>query len=183
MKTTPLPLFGLTLVETDTASDSRGAFSRFFCAEELSSLLGERRILQINHSRTSRAGAVRGLHFQRPPHAEMKFVRCLRGRVMDVAVDLRAGSPTFLRHHAMELSEENRKMLAIPEGFAHGFQALEDGCEMLYLHTAFYEKAAEGGLRHDDPAFKIRWTLPVTDISERDKSHPLVTAAFEGVGP
>jgi dTDP-4-dehydrorhamnose 3,5-epimerase len=111
----------------------------------------------------------------------MKFVRCLRGRVIDIAVDLRPSSPTFLKHHMEELSGDNRKMLAIPEGFAHGFQALENSCEMLYLHTAAYEKTAEGGLRHDDPALGIRWTLPVTDISERDKEHSLITPAFRGI--
>lgn len=168
-------------METTPFVDNRGMFARLFCAKELSSLLGHRNILQVNNSQTSLAGAVRGLHFQYPPHAEMKFVRCIKGRVLDVAVDLRKGSATFLKYHAEELSAKNRKMLVIPEGFAHGFQALEDNCEMLYLSTAFYEKTAESGLRHDDPVPGIVWPLPVTDLSEKDQSHPLLTPAFQGV--
>lgn len=111
----------------------------------------------------------------------MKFVRCLRGRVWDVAVDLRRSSPSFLKWHAEELSPEHATMLVIPEGCAHGFQVLEAESELLYLHTAHYEKSAEGGVRHDDPRLGIHWPLPVTDLSERDRSHPLLDTTFPGV--
>ncbi len=118
-----------------------------------------------------------------PPHAEMKLVRCLRGRVWDVAVDLRAESPTFLHWHAEELSPDNHRMVVIPEGCAHGFQVLTPDSELLYLHTAFYAPDAEGGVRHDDPALGIRWPLPVTDLSPRDRSHPLIDAGDRGRAP
>jgi dTDP-4-dehydrorhamnose 3,5-epimerase len=111
----------------------------------------------------------------------MKLVRCLRGRVWDVAVDLRAGSPTFLQWHAQELAQDDAQMLVIPEGFAHGFQALEPGSELLYLHTAFYHQPSEGGLRHDDPRLAIAWPLPPQDLSRRDLAHPLLSAHFTGV--
>jgi dTDP-4-dehydrorhamnose 3,5-epimerase len=111
----------------------------------------------------------------------MKLVRCLRGRVWDVALDLRDGSPSFLRWHAHELSADNADMLVIPEGFAHGFQVLEPHSELLYLHTAFYEPSAEGGVGPEDPAHGIRWPLPVTDLSARDLSHPPITESFRGI--
>jgi dTDP-4-dehydrorhamnose 3,5-epimerase len=175
------PVADLKVVQSLPHCDARGVFVRLFCAEELQPLLGLRQIAQINQSRTSHAGAVRGLHFQRPPHAEMKMVRCLRGRVWDVAVDLRAGSPTFLRWHAQQLAQDDAQMLVIPEGFAHGFQALEPDSELLYLHTAFYHQPSEGGLRHDDPRLAITWPLPPRDLSTRDLAHPLLGADFTGV--
>lgn len=174
------PLAGVFTVETASVPDHRGAFSRLFCADELASVLEGRAIVQINHSRTAAVGAVRGMHFQYPPHAEMKFVRCLKGRVWDVTVDLRADSPTFLQWHAEELAPEHARMLVIPEGVAHGFQVLEADSELLYLHTAAYAREAEGGVRHDDPAVGIDWPLPVTGLSGRDRNHPLIDAAFEG---
>lgn len=181
MKLVETNISGLYVAETDKVGDHRGAFARMFCERDLAAAVGGRKIVQSNHSRTTAVGAVRGLHFQYPPHAEMKMVRCLKGRVLDVAVDLRQNSKTFLQHHAEELTPDNARMLVIPEGFAHGFQVLEEGSEMLYLHTAFYNKEAEGGLRHDDPALAIRWPLPVTDISDRDRSHPLLDDGFQGV--
>lgn len=181
MKLVETNISGLYVAETDKVADHRGAFARLFCERDLAAAVGGRKIVQSNHSRTTAVGAVRGLHFQYPPHAEMKMVRCLKGRVLDVAVDLRQNSKTFLHHHAEELTPDNARMLVIPEGFAHGFQVLEEDSEMLYLHTAFYNKEAEGGLRHDDPALAIHWPLPVTDISDRDKSHPLLDDGFQGV--
>lgn len=172
---------GLQIVQSVPHRDARGAFMRFFCADELRTVLGNRHILQINHSRTSRIGAVRGMHFQYPPFAEMKMVRCIRGRVWDVAVDVRAGSPTFLRWYAEELAEDDAKMMVIPEGFAHGFQVLEPESELIYLHTASYHQPSEGALRHDDPWIQIEWPLSPKDISARDLSHPLLDANFTGV--
>jgi dTDP-4-dehydrorhamnose 3,5-epimerase len=181
MKIIDTPIADLKVVESLPHRDSRGAFVRLFCAQELEPLLGHRQIAQINHSRTSHVGAVRGLHFQYPPHAEMKMIRCLRGRVWDVAVDLRAESPTFLRWYARELVQNDAQMMVIPEGFAHGFQVLEPESELLYLHTAFYQPASEGALRHDDPRLAIAWPLTPQDLSPRDRSHPLLGADFTGV--
>src|SRR3546814_6280440 len=143
--------------------------------------MGGRHIVQINHSRTTMVGAVRGMHFQSAPHAEMKLVRCLKGRVWDVAVDLRAGSPTFLRWHAQELSEDNARMLVISEGCAHGFQALEPDSELLYLHTAPYTPEVEGGLVYDDPRLAIKWPLSIADLSARDQQHPYLSIDFPGL--
>lgn len=181
MKITPTAIAGVSVVDTQTFKDHRGAFARLFCEQALASIIGNRHIVQINHSRTTAVGAVRGMHFQRGPYAEMKLVRCLRGRVWDVAVDLRAGSPTFLHWHAEELSEENANMLVIPEGCAHGFQALEADSELLYLHTAPYTPEVEGGLAYDDPRLVIGWPLPVVDLSARDRQHPSISIDFAGL--
>jgi len=181
MKIAATSISDLMVVKTETHSDHRGAFTRLFCQDELRECMASRKIVQINHSRTSAVGAVRGLHYQNPPHAEMKFVRCLKGRVWDVAVDLRAGSRTFLKWHAEELSEENMCMMVIPEGFAHGFQVLEENSELLYLHTASYTPAVEGGVRPVDKMLAIDWPLAIQDLSDRDRSHPLLNADFTGL--
>ncbi len=169
------------VAESKSIMDHRGAFLRCFCLPSLHSTFNERSIVQINHSRTEAVGAIRGLHFQFPPFAEMKLVRCLKGKVWDVAVDLRYRSPTFLEWHAEELSPDNNRMMVIPEGFAHGFQVLEPSSELLYLHTAVYTAGSEGGVRYDDPSIQIAWPLPVVDISQRDQNHPLLNGQFEGI--
>jgi len=144
------PIDGVALVETVRFRDHRGAFARLFCENALAGLLDERHIVQINHSRTAQAGAVRGMHFQHAPHAEMKMVRCLKGRVWDVAVDLRKQSATFLHWYGVELSADNDRMMVIPEGCAHVFQALEPESELLYLHTAAYAPDADAVCRPTD---------------------------------
>jgi dTDP-4-dehydrorhamnose 3,5-epimerase len=176
-----LPISGLKRIERQKLEDTRGFFSRLFCVEELAAAGWSAPIAQINQSRTSRKGSVRGLHFQFPPAAEKKLVTCLRGAVWDVAVDLRHGSPTFLHWHAEELTLNNGRMMVIPEGFAHGFQVLQPDSELLYLHTSPYTPSAEGGIRFDDPKLAINWPLNVTDLSERDTSHPLIDEGFQGV--
>ena len=181
VKIRPTSLAGVVVVETTPVHDARGAFMRMYCEQELTAVIGDRRIVQINHSRTRSAGAVRGLHYQLHPHAEMKLVRCLSGRVWDVVVDLRAGSPTFRQWHAEQLTADNARMLVIPEGCAHGFQTLEADSELLYLHSACYAPDAEAGVRWDDPHIGITWPLPVTDLSERDARHPLLTHNFSGL--
>lgn len=181
MNLRPTAIAGVAVVETTPFEDARGRFARLFCETELAPLLGARRIVQVNQSRTAQVGAMRGLHFQHAPYAEMKFVRCLRGRVFDVALDLRAGSPSFLRWHAEELDAASARMLVIPEGCAHGFQVLEPDSELLYLHSAPYMPAAEGGVRWDDPRAAIRWPLPVLDLSARDRAHPLLAPEFAGL--
>lgn len=175
------PLEGLALLQRRPLEDERGWFERMFCLYGLEKLLGGRRIVQINRTLTRRTGTVRGMHYQRPPHAECKFVSCLRGAVFDVAVDLRRGSPSFLAWHGEVLSGENHRTLVIPEGFAHGFQTLTDDCELLYLHTHPYVPAADAGINADDPRVGIRWPLPVAGRSARDAAHPWLTADFEGI--
>ena len=180
-ETRSTPLAGLAVVQRRAREDSRGFFSRFYCANELSAAGFALPVVQINHTRTLRRGAVRGLHFQRPPHAEDKFVSCLRGEVFDVAVDLRRDSPTFLRWHGEVLSADNRASLMIPQGFAHGFQTLADDCELLYLHSRAYEPEAEGALHVSDPALAITWPLPIAEMSERDARHAPITPEFRGI--
>jgi len=181
MKIHRTPITDLAVVESESQIDDRGSFARLYCQDELREIVGSRQIVQINHSRTRNVGAVRGLHYQHQPHAEIKLVRCLKGKVWDVAVDLRAASKTFLHWHAEELSAESGRMMVIPEGCAHGFQVLEEDSELLYLHTARYVPAAEGGVRPTDPRLSINWPMAVQHLSDRDRSHPLLTSDFTGL--
>lgn len=181
MNSRPTPIAGVFVVETTLQSDERGAFGRMFCHDSLAPILSGRMIAQINHSRTAAPGTVRGMHFQHAPHAEMKLVRCLRGRVWDVVVDVRAGSATFLHWYAEMLDKDSARMMVIPEGCAHGFQALEPDSELLYLHTASYAPAAEGGLRPDDPRLNIPWPMAMVGLSPRDRSHDLIPDDFPGI--
>lgn len=174
-------LGGLVLIQRQKLEDSRGFFSRFFCAEELASAGFSQPVAQMNHTLTRRRGSVRGLHFQHPPHAEDKLVSCLRGEIFDVAVDIRRDSPTFLRWHGEVLSAANGRSLLIPKGFAHGFQTLSDDTELLYLHSTPYFRDSEGALNPADPALAIAWPLPFADLSERDAKHPMLTPDFRGV--
>lgn len=172
---------GLALVERRPRSDARGYLERMFCVEELRPVFGVREISQVNHTMTVRCGTVRGLHFQYPPYAETKIVSCLRGKIFDVAVDVRRDSPTFLRWHGELLSETNHRSLVVPEGFAHGFQTLTDSCEVLYLTTTVYAPSAESALNAIDPAVGVAWPAPISERSERDESHAFVTPTFRGV--
>lgn len=175
------PLHGLKVLQRRPIGDNRGYLERLFCAEELEALMGAKKIVQINHALTEKRGTVRGLHFQAPPYSELKIVSCLRGAVFDVAIDVRQGSSTFLRWHAEVLSAENHRSLVIPEGFAHGFQTLADDSELLYMHTAVYEPAAEGGLHPQDPSLAIEWPEAISELSARDASHALARQDFFGV--
>ena len=181
MKITPLPLAGAQLVDTTPHGDHRGHFARLFCAREFGDAGLKTEIVQANHSMTATLGALRGMHFQRPPMAEVKMIRCIRGAVFDVLVDIRVDSPTYLQWHGEVLSAENMRLMVVPEGFAHGFQALEPMSEVMYLVTQYYSPELEGGLRHDDPAIGIEWPLPVTDVSQKDAAHPLVADGFVGI--
>ena len=174
-------LEGLYVVERMPIKDQRGFFCRLFCVEEFQAAGLKKPIAQINHSLTIKKGALRGLHFQYPPHAEVKIVSCLQGEVFDVAVDIRKGSPTFLRWYGEILSPENKKSLLIPEGFAHGFQTLTEHCELIYLHSAPYQPQAEGALHVNDPSLGILWPIEITEISERDRAHPFIGPDFEGI--
>ena len=177
----PTPLAGLKLVQRKAIEDHRGFLSRFYCADEFRLAGFTKPIAQINHTLTRKKGAVRGLHFQQSPHAEIKMVSCLRGEIWDVAVDLRRDSPTFLQWHGEVLSATNRKSLLIPEGYAHGFQALTEDCELIYLHTAAYHPEAEGALNVSDPRLNIAWPLTIDDLSERDRSHPFISPEYRGI--
>jgi dTDP-4-dehydrorhamnose 3,5-epimerase len=181
MRVLDTPLSGLCVVENEPIVDARGRFERLFREVDWTPVRPRLQLAQVNLSTTARKGTVRGMHFQRPPAAEAKVIRCMRGHVYDVAVDLRAGSPTFLRWHAVELSADEGRTLFIPEGFAHGFQTLSDDAQLLYLHTAPWAPASEGGVRHDDPRLGIEWPLPVTSMSERDQNHPPITDDFEAI--
>ena len=180
---TDLPLPGLKCIERQRMGDARGYLARLFCADELRAAGWTRPVAQINHTCTATKGTVRGLHFQHPPHAEMKLVSCIRGEVFDVAVDIRRDSQTFLRWRGERLSAGNNRALLIPEGFAHGFQALSDDTELIYCHSAPYDAAAEGGLDPQDPKLGIAWPLPIAELSARDDQHPRLDGSFMGVSP
>lgn len=175
------PLAGLRRIDRRLLGDARGYLARMYCAEELADAGWPGAIAQINHTFTAARGTVRGLHFQRAPHAEAKLVSCLAGEVWDVAVDLRAGSSTFGRWHAETLSAANGRALLIPAGFAHGFQALSRDVAMLYLHSAAHAPQAEGGLHCEDPRLAIAWPLPVRGLSPRDAAQPSFDTDFQGL--
>lgn len=175
------PLAGLKVVTRQRLGDARGYFTRIFCADELTSVGWIRPVIQINHSYTARSGTVRGMHYQRPPHSEIKLVSCLKGEVWDVAVDLRANSPTFLKWHGEVLSAANNQAMLIPEGFAHGFQTLSDDVELIYLHSNAYVAEAEAGLNPQDSTLVIRWPGEICEISARDMSHSSLAADFRGI--
>ena len=177
----PTTLEGLKVLRRKPVSDSRGFLERMFCAQEFAPILGEKTITQINRTLTGKCGSIRGMHFQSAPHAETKFVTCLRGEVFDVVVDVRNNSPTFLHWHGELLTQDNHATLLIPEGFAHGFQTLSSDCEMLYFHTAAYHADSGGALNAQDPRLAIKWPMAITEQSERDKSHAAITADFNGV--
>lgn len=177
----PTGIAGVFSVTRRRLSDVRGFLSRLFEPQELERAGWRGQIAQINETGTAKAGTVRGMHFQHPPHAEMKLVSCIAGRILDVAIDLRKGSPTFLRSVALELSAENGTALLIPEGCAHGFQALTGDVRMIYLHSAPYAAAHEGGFDAADPALAIAWPLPVANRSPRDEALPRIPPDFEGL--
>lgn len=181
MKFIPTPLNGLYVIEIEPISDSRGWFARTFCKNEFEAIGHSKEWVQMNHTYTVKKGTIRGIHFQLPPHEEIKMVRCIAGVVYDVVIDIRKESATFLQWFGMEISATNRKMIYIPEGFAHGFQTLTDNCELVYNHSAFYAPGVEAGIRYDDPEINIQWPLPVSDISQRDSAHPLLNKSFKGI--
>lgn len=181
MQITQSSIPDLLIAKSTSFKDHRGSLTRLFCLDALSAFTKLEPITQINFVRTLKVGSIRGFHFQYPPHSEQKMVRCLKGRVWDVAVDLRAGSSTFLQYHAQELSADDLTMLVIPKGFAHGFQTLEEDSEMLYLHTADYAPDAQGGVHPSDPLLGINWPLPIVNLSATDKSHALLTTDYKGI--
>jgi dTDP-4-dehydrorhamnose 3,5-epimerase len=175
-------LKGSYVIKLDAKGDSRGWFMRTYSKDEFEQQTGfSKEWVQMNHSFTSIKGTIRGMHFQLNPFSEIKLVRCIAGEVFDVIVDLRKKSSTFLQWFGIKLSAENKKMIYIPEGFAHGFQALSNNAELIYHHSEFYNSAAEAGIKYDDPAIDIKWPLDVTETSERDKNHPFIDSTFKGL--
>ena len=173
MRFIPTQVEGCQIVELEPFSDERGYFARSWCADEMAAAGVEDHIAQINMSLSKSAGLIRGLHWRPDPHPEAKFVRCIAGRVFDVCVDVRPGSPTFLRWVGVELSPENRRALAVPAGCAHAYQALEDNSEVIYTASAAFEPGVEIGARWNDPSFGIEW--PITDsviVSDKDQNWP-----------
>lgn len=174
MRFTESPLRGAFVVELEERTDERGFFARAFCAKEFADHAVNDKVVQANVSYNHVAGTLRGMHYQVPPAAETKFLRCTRGAIFDVIVDLREGSATRGQHFGAELTAANRKAILVPEGFAHGFITLADESEVLYLVSEFYTPGCERGLRFDDPKLGIRWPRPVAVISEKDASWPLL---------
>ena len=172
---------GVFVIEPEPFKDHRGMFARVYCSNEIKEIGHNKPIVNINHSATTHKGSIRGMHYQNPPKAEIKIIKCIKGSILDVAIDLRKGSPTFLQYYSEILSAENMRMLYVPEGFAHGFQSLEDNIEMIYYTTEFYSPEYEGGVSYNDPKISIEWPIEVTDISEKDKNLKLLDDEFKGI--
>lgn len=177
----PTFINGLYTIDLDLFKDERGWFARIYCKEEFKKIGHSKEWVQLNHSFTKHKGAIRGMHYQHLPYSEIKLVRCISGTVYDVVIDLRKNSSTFLKWFGVELSAENKKMIYIPEGFAHGFQAMSNNCEIIYHHTNFYTRNAEEGIKYNDPLLKLNWPLPISEISERDQEHPYLSENFKGI--
>lgn len=178
---TETSLKGGHVIDLETFTDERGWFARTFCKDEFRKIGHNKEWLQLNHSFTKNQGTLRGMHYQLPPFSEIKLVRCIAGKIYDVIVDIRKDSSTFLQWFGVELSGENKKMIYIPEGFAHGFETLTDDCELIYHHTAMYTPGSEGGLKYDDKILGIQWPIPVKAMSERDKAHSYLEKDFKGI--
>ena len=167
-------LKGAYIIELERREDERGFFARAFCQNEFDAHGLKPMIAQANVASNRAKGTLRGMHFQFPPAAETKLVRCTRGAILDIIVDLRPESPTYLRHIAVELNEDNQRALYVPERFAHGYQALRDNTDTSYQVGEFYTPGSEGGLRYDDPKLALSWPLPVTVMSEKDRAWALL---------
>ncbi|MBV4359454.1 dTDP-4-dehydrorhamnose 3,5-epimerase [Pinibacter aurantiacus] len=178
---TPTSLQGSFVIDLNVFRDGRGWFARTYCKDEFAQIGHDAEWVQMNHSFTTKKGTIRGMHFQLPPFEEIKMVRCISGAVYDVIIDLRKDSATFLQYFGTELSAENRKMLYIPKGFAHGFQAVTENAELIYHHSQFYKPGVESGIRYDDPAIGIQWPLAAVNVSDRDLNHPLIDNNFKGI--
>ena len=176
-----LNLLGAKKIKKKKYQDKRGYLSRVFCYDELKKNKINFSIKQINITLTKKKGTIRGLHFQLPPHSEIKMVSCIKGKIFDVIVDLRKNSKTFLKTHSEILSEKNQKSLIVPKGFAHGFQALEDNCEILYFHSENYNSDYEDGIKYNDPQLSIKWPKNTTNISKRDDNFKLILENFKGL--
>ena len=171
---TNTPIEGVAVIDLELRSDDRGFFARTFCVEEFGAAGLKTVVEQCNQSFNHQAGTLRGMHFQIAPHPEAKLVRCIRGAIVDIIVDMRPDSPTRLQHVAVELTADNRRALYVPPHFAHGYQTLVDDTEVMYQVSGSYEPTAERGLRYDDPMLGLEWPLPVSVISAKDSAWPLI---------
>ena len=168
----PTRLQDVRLIEFEPVKDERGYFARTFCTREFAAAGLATEFVQHSISHSARTGTIRGMHFQHPPHEEVKLIRCVAGAIHDVLIDIRPGSATYMQWEAYELTARDGRQLYVPTGFAHGFQTLAPASEVGYMMTAFYAPDAADGIRHDDPAFAISWPLPVADLSAKDRSWP-----------
>lgn len=181
MKFEETKLAGAFIIDIERIGDNRGFFARAFCQKEMADHGLNPTIAQANLGFNATKGTVRGMHFQYPPAAETKLVRCTRGAVVDIIVDLRPESPTYLEHVEVELTADNYRAIYVPQRFGHGYQALKDDTETSYLVGEFYTPGREGGLRHDDPRLGLSWPLPVTEVSAKDQAWPLLAEVEESV--
>lgn len=182
MKFTRTKIDGVVVVELEPRADNRGFFARQWCADEFASAGLDTRIAQVNTAHSAATGTLRGMHFQAAPHAEVKLVRCTRGAVFDVAVDLRAASPTFCQWFGIELDADAGRALYIPEGCGHGYLTLMPETDLVYQASVRYAPKCAGGIRYDDPAFKIAWPAPISVVSQQDLGWPMFVPA-ESVRP
>ena len=181
MKFTQTPLKGAYVVELEPIQDERGFFARTYCKNEFSSIGHTKEFVQFNHSMTKYKGTLRGMHYQIPPSSEIKLIRCISGSVFDIIIDIRKDSPTFLKYFSIILSDQNFRMIYVPEGFAHGFQTVTDNAQMLYHHTAYYTPSNERGIRYNDPLINISWPESPINITVKDQNYPLLNNNFKGI--
>lgn len=177
----PTILKGAFTIDVQPFQDNRGFFTRTFCEKEFGAQNMVTHFVQANHSGTHGKGVIRGMHFQRSPFCEVKLVKCVQGSVFDVIIDVRAGSPTFLQWYGAELSAENKRMMYVPAGFAHGFQTLTDYSEITYMVSNLYNKESEAGVKYNDAKVNIEWPLPVSLVSDKDNNIPVIDDSFTGV--
>lgn len=178
---TELSLAGLVRIDRHPIKDHRGEFSRLFCAEELAAIGFSKPVAQINQTATYKKGSIRGMHYQIPPNAEQKIVSCINGQIIDIVIDLRKNSKTFLHRHVEQLCSKEQSSIYIPEGFAHGFQTLTDNCQLIYIHSEYYAPASERVINAFDPALAIAWPLELAEMSERDRNSPMLDRSFAGI--
>ena len=173
---------GVYIIEAKPIHDERGYFERFFCANDFKEIGFDEKIAQINHSKTVVKGSIRGFHYQTPPFCEIKIVRCIKGAILDVALDIRKNSPTYLQYVSVELNEENNKYLYIPKGCAHGFQTLKENTELIYMVSEFYNIKADSVINPFDGSVGMKWPLELAEISQKDKEAPSIKdSKFEGL--
>lgn len=175
------PMEGLKVLKLKPITDERGYFQRLLCINEFKELGLTKEIVNINHSKTKDIGTIRGMHFQYPPESEVKIVKCIKGSIFDVVVDIRKNSPTFLQYYAIELNDSNNNMLYVPEGFAHGFQTLREDSEIIYFVTNYYSAKLESGLNPFDKKLNIKWPLTCTNISNKDTNCATIDNDFNGI--
>lgn len=178
----PTSLHGAYTIDLEKRGDDRGFFARVFCEKEFGDHRLAKHFVQVNNSLSSKKGTLRGMHFQLPPFAEVKVLRCLKGALYDVIVDLRPDSPTFKKWFGAELTAENRRMMYVPQGFAHGLLTLTDETEVLYFVSAFYSPERERGLRYNDPAIGVVWPIEPVEVSQKDRNWPDIDESFHGLG-